>query len=207
MSYHGMLSLGSMGPRAIIANNLIMDGLALGNDTDAARQAEFVNHLEYDSFGGARMTWIFTTPNDSTNWTIKNNMYVVSDSGQAFYHQFASAGVMGEGSPLTYHINKRLGADSVNAFKKTTLALTKIPKLMTEMMRWYRSLSGGNKTKNTPNAAIWNSSFDFDRWGWQRVHDTLNCAFPTGAEAYTAAEGGYPVGDLNWFPDRTRMVG
>ena len=202
MSYHGLLSLGSMGPRAIIKNNLFVDAFALGNDTDAVRQTEFVNSLEKDPYGGARMNWIFTTPNDTTFWGISNNYYTVSDSGQAFYTQFASAGVTGEGSPLTYHINARLGADSVNAFKKISVALAKTPKLMTNMMRWYRSPSGGNKSKNTPNASIWNSSYDFDRKGWKYWHDTLNCSYPTASVAYTGATGGYPVGDLNWFPSK-----
>jgi len=29
-----------------------------------------------------------------------------------------------------------------------------------------------------------------------------NLAFPTSSPAYTAADGGYPLGDLNWFPDK-----
>ena len=202
MSYHGMLSLGTMGDKAFITNNLLIDPFSLGNDSDATRQAEFVNNLETDPYGGARMTWIFTTPNDATQWVIRNNMYSISDSGQAFYDEFASAGVTGEGSPLTYHINSRLGADSVNAFTKMSVALNNIPKLMMAMNRWYRSPAGGNKTKNTPNALIWNLGFDFDRRGWQYWHDTLDCAYPTGSPAYTAAAGAYPLGDLNWFPDR-----
>jgi hypothetical protein len=202
MSFHGFLSLGSMGPKAIITNNLMIDPFSLGNDTDATRQAEFVNNLETDAYGGPRMTWIFTTPNDSTSWTVSNNYYVISDSGQAFYDEFASAGVTGEGSPLTYHINSRLGADSVNAFTKFSLTLPNIPKLMLAENRWYRSPTGGNKTKNTPNATLWNRSFDYDRRGWMYWHDTLDCAYSTGSVAYTGALGGYPVGDLNWFPDR-----
>jgi len=201
MSYHGFLSLGSMGGRALITNNLMLDAFSLGNDTDAVRQAEFVNHGEKDQFGGARMMWIFTSPNDTTLWTIRNNYYAVSDSGQKFYNDFASAGVSGEGSPLSFHINRRIGADSVNAFRKITLTLPRIPAVMVKLNRWYRSPTGGNKTKNTPIAA-WNHSFDFDRRSWQYFHDTLNCAYSTGSVAYTGAIGGYPVGDLNWFPAR-----
>ena len=202
MSYHGLLSLGSMGPRAIITNNLLIDPFSLGNDSDATRQAEFVNNLEVDPYGAPRMTWIFTTPNDTTNWTARNNYYAISDSGQAFYDQFASAGVTGEGSPLTYHINARIGADSVNAFTKIPLTLANIPKLMTVMNRWYRSPTGGNKTKNTPGCGCWDHSFDFDRRGWNYWNDTLNCAYSTSSPAYTGAAGGYPAGDLNWFPTR-----
>lgn len=201
MSYHGLLSLGSVGSRIEITNNLFIDPHSLGNDTDAVRQAEFVNHGEKDQYGGARIVWIFTTPNDTTRWSVRNNYYAISDSGQAFYNQFAAAGVTGEGPPLTWHINSRLGADSVNAFRKISLTLNKIPLVMTKLNRWYRSPTGGNKSKNTPSAA-WNNSFDYDRRKWQFFHDTLDCAYPTTSPAYTGAKGGYPVGDLNWFPTR-----
>ena len=202
MSYHGMLSLGNMGATAIITNNLLIDPFSLGNDTDATRQAEFVNNLETDAYGYPRMTWVFTTPNDSTDWTISNNFYSISDSGQAFLDEFAAAGVTGVGSPLTYSINGQLGADSVNAFTELSVALNNIPRVMTTLNRWYRSPSGGNKTKNTPNALVWNRAFDFDRRGWLYIHDTLDCAYPTSSPAYVAATAGYPVGDLNWFPAR-----
>jgi hypothetical protein len=32
--------------------------------------------------------------------------------------------------------------------------------------------------------------------------DTLNGSYPTSAAIYTGGTGGYPVGDLNWFPSR-----
>ena len=200
MSYHGLLSLGSMGPKAIITNNLLIDPFSLGNDSDATRQSEFVNNLERDSFGGARMAWIFTTPNDTTQWSIANNYYCVSPAGQIFFDYSDANPPLTVGSPLTYHINSKLGADSVNAFKRIDITLNNIPALMTELNNWYRSPTGGNKLKNTPNAAIWNLSFDFDRRGWQYYHDTLDCAYPTSSVAYTGAACGYPAGDLNWFP-------
>ncbi len=200
MSYHGLLSLGSMGKYAFITNNLLMDPFSLGNDTDVTRQAEFVNSGEKDPYGGARMNWVFTTPNDTTIWKISNNYYAVSDSGQAFYNQFASAGVTGEGAPLTWHINSRLGADSATAFVKlTNFTLPNTPRVMTVLNRWYRAPNGGNKTKNTPSV-LWNRSFDFDRRGYAYFVDTLNCTYSTGSAAYTGGKGGYPVGDLNWFP-------
>ncbi|MGA9118008.1 MAG: hypothetical protein WB699_01470, partial [Bacteroidota bacterium] len=60
MSYHGLLSLGKVGPRVIIDNNLLVDAFALGQDTDAVRQAEFTDSGELDGFGFPRMTWIFS---------------------------------------------------------------------------------------------------------------------------------------------------
>ncbi len=202
MSYHGTLSLGRVGPNALIANNLFFDSFALGADTDAVRQAEFTDSGEKDSFGGARMTWVIANPSDSVTWNIRNNYYVVSDTGQAFFTNAGANPALWEGPPLTWKINSKLGADSVKAFQKVTLALNKIPKLMTAMMRWYRTpaASGGaGKSKSTTNFA---ARYDYDRKSYRYWRDTLDCKYPTSSPLYTAASGGYPVGDLNWYPSR-----
>ncbi|MFH0990579.1 MAG: T9SS type A sorting domain-containing protein [bacterium] len=205
MSYHGILSLGTVGWKTYITNNLFIDPFGLGEDVDSIRQAEFIPSGEKDAVGRSRMTWIFTYPNTTTSWIISNNYYAISDSGQAFYNQFASAGVKGEGSPLTWHLNGRLGADSAKAFTKVSLQLNKIPKLMAQLMRWYRDPSGGKKSKNTPGAWTYGTATDpndFDRKGYAWLRDSLNCAYPTAAAVYTAGTGAYPVGDLNWFPTK-----
>lgn len=204
MSYHGMLSLGSLGGKATITNNLFINPFSLGNDTDATRQLEFAPSGEKDPYGGNRMTWIFSIPDLTTQWTISNNYYCVSDSGQAFYNQFASAGVTGEGSPLTWHINGRLGSDSTNAFKKIIISPSKVPNLMTKLMRWYRSPSGGNKTKNTPGAWVYGDvnvhpyadPYDYDRKGYQWLQDSVNCSYY--ASETPVSTDGKAVGDPRW---------
>jgi len=196
MGFHGLLSLGNVGPEIIIKNNLFYDAFALGEDsTDATRAAEWANTGEIYPNGNNRITWIFTAPNEVTQWTVRNNYYVISDSGQAFLNDFG----FGPGSPLSYHINKRLGADSVNAFTQTQLTLGNIPKLMTNMMRWYESPTGANKTKQTTNFV--RERDDFDRRVIQFYRDTLDASYPISSVAYTGADGGYPVGDLNWYPE------
>jgi hypothetical protein len=119
-SYHGLLSLGRVSGRIQITNNLMYDGFGMGNDTDYTRQVEFSDSKEKDAYGGNRMTWVITVPNDSLNpvYVIKNNFFAVSDSGQAFFNRHKTAGVTGEGSPLTWYINGKLGADSTKAFTK-----------------------------------------------------------------------------------------
>ena len=203
MSYHGTLVLGIVGNKVSITNNLFIDAFALGNDTDFVRQAEFNESGELDPYGGRRMSWIFSINNTTTQWKVSNNYYAISDSGAAFYARHLAAGVTGEGSPLTWHINGRLGADSVNAFKKITLSLTKTPVLMTNMMDWYRrptAQGGAGKTKATTNFN--RLLHDYDRKNLNYYHDTLNCAFSTSSVAYTGSQGGFPVGDLNWFPSK-----
>jgi hypothetical protein len=207
MSYHGLLSLGRTGRTVIIKDNLLYDAFALGADSDAVRQAEFTDSGEKDAFGGARMNWIFSVPNDSTTWTIKNNSYVVSAAGKAFYDSasvwpIVANPALTEGSILTYKINSRIGADSATAFTKRTTTFTNAPKLMVTMMKWYRAPKatlGSGKTKETTN---WLPIYDFDRRSVGYYSDTLNLAFPTTDAVYTSATGGYPAGDLNWFPAR-----
>ncbi|HAP34508.1 MAG TPA: hypothetical protein DCQ28_00655 [Bacteroidetes bacterium] len=208
MSYHGLLSLGDVGKKVIITNNLFIDPNSLGEDSsDATRKAEWANTGEKYPNGTNRMTWIFSAPNDSTQWVVKNNYYSISDSGQAFINYSSSifpGKVLGYGSPLSWHINKRLGADSATAFIKTTnpVVLTKIPKLMTDLCRWYISPTGGNKLKNTPTSAWVRSLHDFDRKRYQYWNDTLNATYSTSLPIYTADRGLFPIGDLNWYPSK-----
>ncbi len=202
MGYHGLLSMGNVGKTVIIRNNLFVDGFASGADpTDATRSAEWANTGEKYSNGNNRQTWIFSAPNDTTKWIVKNNIYSISALGQSFYDEHKTEPIT-EGSPLSWHINKRLGPDSTKAFSKVSVTLTKIPQLMINLMKWYVSPAGGNKTKNTPSS-LWNSALhDMDRKPIEYYRDELNCSFATSNAAYTAGEKGFPVGDLNWFPSK-----
>ncbi|MDP4172574.1 MAG: T9SS type A sorting domain-containing protein [Bacteroidota bacterium] len=196
MSYHGLLSLGKVGYQVNITNNLLCDAFALGNDSDYVRQAEFTDSGEKDKWGGARMTWVITSPNDTTKYTIKNNYYCISAEGQAFFDKYKAAGIS-EGTPLTWFVNKKLGADSTKAFIKlaTPIALKNVPKLMTKFMEWYRDPAGANKTKSTTN---WKTDFDYDRRSSDYYYDSLNCSYPTTSPAFTGSTTGGPVGALTW---------
>jgi hypothetical protein len=202
MGFHGLLSLGNVGNEIIITNNLFVDAFALGEDsTDATRAAEWANTGEVYANGNNKITWIFTAPNDVTQWKVSNNYYTISDSGWAFLNDFK----FGVASPLSNHIQSKLGPNASNAFTQINLALDKIPRLMTNMMRWYESPTGGNRTKNTPSAAFNRKTDDYDRRPIEFYRDTLNCSYSTASVAYIGAEGGFPVGDLNWFPDKKAL--
>jgi hypothetical protein len=195
MGFHGLLSLGNVGPEIIITNNLFVDAFALGEDsTDATRAAEWANTGEFYPNGRNRITWIFTAPNDVTQWTVSNNYYAISDSGDAFLSDFN----YNIASPLSWHINSRLAGDSANAFTQTTLSLGKIPKLMTNMMRWYEDPNGGNRIKDQTNFV--KQRDDYDRRRIEFYRDSLDATYSTASAAYTGAENGYPAGDLNWYP-------
>jgi hypothetical protein len=207
MSFHGLLSFGRVGRRVIIRDNLLIDAFALGNDSDAVRQAEFTDSGELDQWGFPRMSWVIANPNDSTSWLIKNNYYYISPAGQAFWDSASILPIVANpplipGSPLTYKINSRIGADSLTAFRLANVTMPNIPNLMVNFMKWYRrpaASGGGGKTKVTTN---WASQYDYDRRGYIYYRDSLNCAYSTSNSLYTAATCGYPVGDLKWFPAR-----
>ena len=205
MGFHGLLSLGNLGSRAIITDNLFVDAFALGEDSsDATRAAEWANTGEIYPTGKNRIMWIFSSPNDTTKWAVKNNYYTVSSAGQTWLNDnHFGFGPFGVGSQLSWHINSKLGADSVNAFKKEDgLTLNNIPSLMTNMMTWYEDPTGGNRSKNTPGSVFDKATDDYDRRVIQYYRDTLNAAYSTSAMAYSGAQGGFPAGDLNWFPSK-----
>ncbi len=195
LAFHGMFAFGIMGSKGIMTNNLFINPFTLGNDTDAVRQAEFIDSGEKDKYGQPRMTWVNSVPNQTTAWTIRNNYYSVSTVQQNWYSKNAAAGVTGEGTPLTWHINGKI-ADSVNAFKKVSVSLTNVPESGTAFMDWYRSPTGANRTKVFSS---WKMTNDINRVSFIYLTDSLNCKYPTSASIYTAADGGKPVGALTWW--------
>jgi len=199
MGFHGLFSLGNVGNEITITNNLFVDAFALGEDsTDATRAAEWANTGEvYASNGQNRITWIFSAPNDTTQWKIHNNYFSVSDSGQGFL----TARNYPVGSKLSWHINSKLqaqGGDSTTAFQQATLGLGNIPKLMTVLMRWYEAPNGGNRIKDQTNYD--RTRDDYDRRPITYYRDTLDASYSNASPAYTGGVKGFPVGDLNWFP-------
>ncbi len=195
MGFHGLLSLGSVGQKITITNNLFVDAFACGEDTgDATRSAEWANTGEKYANGNNRMSWIFTTPNDTTSWVVTHNYYAISDSGQAYLSDFN----LTENTPLSWHINSKLGADSLTAFKKVSVGFTNIPRLMTNEMRWYRWPGGGNMTKNTPSS-LWSwPTYDMDRRSYHFFEDTLDCSYHASQNLSAAATDGKIVGDTRW---------
>jgi len=203
MGFHGLLSLGNLGSSAIITNNLFVDAFALGEDSsDATRTAEWANTGEVYPNGNNRITWIFSAPNDTTQWTVSNNYYTLSSEGQGWLDEVHFGhGPFPVGSQLSWHINSRLGADSVSAFTmESGLALTETPNLMTNMMTWYEDPAGGNRIKDQTNFD--KATDDYDRRVIEYYRDTLDASYSTSALAYTGGQGRFPAGDLNWFPDK-----
>jgi hypothetical protein len=201
-SFHGLLSFGHTAGTFRITNNLFVNPWAYGDDTDVTRQAEMGDNGELNPLNNlARMTLINAVP-DSTNpvvslpttWTFKNNYYRITPAEQTWWTGAGANPVLKLPSPLPWHISKKIGSDSTNAFQVTTADLNKVPALMTGTMAYYRSSTGANKTKINNTSAP-----DMDRKSYGWLTDSLDCKYPPGASIYTAATGGQPVGSLMWW--------
>jgi hypothetical protein len=207
---HGCLGLGAVNGKIQITNNLFVDNFVFGNDSTAAeRLTEFGDTGERGPTGAYRMTFIGSVPTDTiTNkWIVQNNYYSVSPTLQAFYDSRNGLPDQGIGNliPLTWHINKKI-ADSVNAFKKVTtpIVFTKAPGVPVPLAQWFfLPIAQGGSGKIKQNATFLAPySQDYDRRETFYFRDTLNLSYPTSSVVYTGSSGGFPAGDLNWYPSQ-----
>jgi hypothetical protein len=168
---------------------------------------EFGDTGERGPTGAYRMTFVGSVPTDTiTNkWIVQNNYYSVTPSLQTFYDSRNGLPDQGIGNlvPLTWHINKKI-VDSVNAFRKvnTPIVFTSAPAVPVALAQWFfLPIAQGGSGKIKQNATFLAPySQDYDRRETFYFRDTMNLAYPVTSTIYAAALGGFPVGDLNWYP-------
>lgn len=204
MGCHGNIFLSLIGKSSVITNNLFIDNMVLGDDVDPVRETYFTNNQELNEFGSPCFTMIYSVPNDTTNWIVRNNYMATTPALQSWYdgEHSEDSTFTGTPDPLTYNINSRLGNDSVNAFKTISISdnfFVKNTNTPIAMADWYRTPppSGPGKQKNTTG---FSSATDYDRRVWQFFADTLDLAYDTTSSAHKGTDG-FPAGDLNWFPE------
>ena len=200
--YHGCIELGEVGNSVQITNNVFVDPLALGNDsTDDVRLSEFEASGELDQYGNPRMTLVSCVPNDSTQFTIKNNYYAITDTMKMFYDTHSDIG-LGNFIPLTWFLNKQI-EDSTTAFQLDQITLTHKTHTLKAMSEWYwmPEPDGPGKDKKLTGFA---AEYDMQRpfVGTYSDLNTFDLTYNTSAKAYTGADRGLPAGDLNWYPDK-----
>jgi hypothetical protein len=198
LSTHGCLELGKVGTKVSITNNLFGDNFVLGRDsTDDVRLAEFGDANEKEPNGKNKMTFVSTVPDSagqvvSTAYVVRNNYYAVTPAVQTWYNSKSALGI-GNLVTLTNYINKKLGADSVTAFKKDTIAFTLSTKNLVPFATWYNDPAGANRKKVNTG---FDATKDFQRSDWTYYLDTMKLTYPTTRPAYKGADGGQPAGSL-----------
>jgi len=218
VSYHGTLALGQVGETIRITNNLFVDSFVAGADTsDIVRQSEFDESGEVYANGKAKMTWILSEPNTTTNWVVSNNYYHVSPSVQAFYTTYGNGSgddgnpdngtdgdndIIGAGAPLTDHIRGRI-ANPDAAFTMADVQLTNRPAAPVAMVTWYRTPKANGGAGRTKDVDTFDpATDDYDRRDVDYFTDTFDASYPITSPAYIGGSGACPAGDLNWFPAR-----
>ena len=181
--YFGFMELGNVGNSIEITDNLVIDGMSFGADqSDAQRLDEFNMHGETDSEGNNKIVWIGSVPNDSTTYTIENNIYSISPELASFY---ASKNV-DEGPILTDHIAGKL-SDPEKAWVKKDISVAEAPGAMIDLLTWYYE----TRTKGvTPD-------HDYNRMTNDYMLNTLDCKY-TASDLDFMGTDGVPVGDPYW---------
>jgi hypothetical protein len=206
---YGLFSLGAVGSKVTITNNLLIDPMAFGADTSTYRQFDFGEAGEFDAQGKVKMAWIYNMAgaNDSlpgkkaTVWTIAKNYWYVTPQIQAVWDSARKSGwdpAIGLGRFTTDTIRTRI-ADTANAFiKLSSFAFTNVPPPMTSVVI-YATSPGPNGTAGQSSGGVWPG---YDRRLINYYRDTMDCSYSTSSPAYTGGTLGFPAGDLNWFPSK-----
>ncbi|MGD0036344.1 MAG: T9SS type A sorting domain-containing protein [Bacteroidota bacterium] len=208
---YGVIALGQLkGAKVKIRNNLLVDAMAFGADTNMNRQSDFLE-LGLEPFSAAVPTrinqvMIYNQRIDTISaptFNIGYNYKYVTPAIQAVWNTVISNGwmpVQKEAPVLSNYIWSKV-ADSVNAFKTLSASpsFTNVPSPMAGLVTWYRTpvASGGAGGNSSGSYYV-----DFDRRNVLYFRDTMNCAYSTSSAAYTGTTDGFPAGDLNWFPTR-----
>jgi len=236
MSYCGTISLGwvdSLGSGPFeIKNNLFVDNFSMGPDTDLVRQSEFTDNPQNDPRNGfSLITWICVRPNTTvhvTPWVITKNYYAISDSALAMRNLTAPYLHVPNPSPtepiMTADMKRQLqanGGDTLTAFTKVNIQATKIPPLMTKLIRWYYAPAsdgspadfsntgagaGRLKTGSSGTPAthfihdvtnnIW--VYDMNRNSTIYYLDTLDAGYKASVDLSTAGTDGKIIGSTRW---------
>jgi Secretion system C-terminal sorting domain len=204
--YHGCIEIGRAGKSVQITNNVFYNPFCFGNDSDIVRQSEFEDNTELDPYGGNKMVMISTIPNDTTQFTIRNNFVTTTQRQEEWYTRWTNSSPKFPYSSslpefTTDYIKNKIDYNS--AFTLENITMGAVPVVDTSIMSLYRDpidppSNGGGKTKiKTPYTDF--TKWDCDRKSIAWLTDTLDATYNTDAAAYTGADGGQPAGALNWW--------
>jgi hypothetical protein len=218
---YGVIAMGLVGAKVKIESNIFVDPMVVGADSSLKRQNDWIEagetyNMNPDNVanypigtigdaGRVNMSWIYSqleaTPY-GTSFSVKNNYWYVTPEIQAVWNQIHAIPLcnptVNTGSQLTNFIKSKL-ADPSKAFTKLAITFTKAPKPMAGFAFWALSPSsmGGAAEASSGGTFV-----NFDKHNATYHRDTMDCSYSTSLAAYTGGVGGFPAGDLRWFPAR-----
>ncbi|HTY11706.1 MAG TPA: T9SS type A sorting domain-containing protein [Bacteroidota bacterium] len=209
---YGLFTLGAVGSDVTITNSLFVDPMAMGADTNSQRQYDFIESNEFDAQGKVVMSWINYAPLQTdtlpgftpTQWKIAHNYYYTSPSLTAAWDTARAEGwdpTLGFGRILSDSIKARLGADTATAFTAlSNFAFNKVPAPFSNLMLWFAEPTSMGGAEGGDGSGLQATYPGYDIHTTPYYRDTMSAAYSTASPAYTGAWGGFPAGDLNWYP-------
>jgi hypothetical protein len=204
----GVIGLGLVGEKVQISNNIFYDAMAFGADTNRYRQPDFKEmdefYTEADKSDKLKMTWIYhqkqENPEVETEWVIANNYWDVSENLQAAFDNIKAKwnpGLEGIGRHMSDYIAGKI-SNPDKAFVKDKFNFSNAPADMSGMVTWHHKpiSEGGAGGKDVGEGYV-----EYDKKTAVFYADTMDCSYQNTIDAYRGAKGGFPVGDLNWFPE------
>ena len=205
---YGFMALGLIGDKVQIRNNLLVDPMGFGADTSLNRQSDFIECGETFSetiVSRVNMALIYSQLEETpyaTDFDMQNNYYCNTQDMLDTWEQLRTEtgkATLKAPSPLTRFLESQVDLAKAFIDLDPDFTFTEAPAPMTGMVYWNISLPPFGADENSKGG---DGFTDYDRRTTIYHRDTLDCTYATSSPAYTGALGGYPAGDLNWFPDK-----
>ncbi len=209
---YGVMALGLLGSgtKVQIKNNLLLDPMTFGADTASQRQFDFLENGETYSptiLDKANQVMIYhqrdtsTTSIDNTlQFDISNNYYAFTTDIQNLWADLVTSvpnPTLHMPTPLSNFIQDKVSADAFT--KVDPFSFKNVPNTMVGLVNWNLSPLPEGAGENSSGGT---NFVDMDRRLTTYYRDTLDCSYETSLPEYTAGTQGFPLGDLNWFPDK-----
>jgi len=177
-------------------NNIVVNPTILGTDTlsDRLNDVSYTEPLAVTHVGPQAITVFSVLQADTFNTKIimkNNNVY----REQAVLDKYATSTRI-EKAPLYCAEFEALIDPDLTTFKEV-LTFANVPEAPLSMLdSFIVQLDTITITDPKPSITHFANQMEYI------PYDLLDASYGTAAVSYTAAEGGFPLGDLNWFPDK-----
>lgn len=195
LGYRPPFQFGSV-KKVQFTNNIVVNPTILGTDTlsDRLNDVSYTNPLAVTHVGPQAITVFSVLQADTFNTKIimkNNNVY----REQEVLDKYATSTRI-EKAPL-YSAEFEALIDPATTTFKEVLTFANVPETPLSMLDSFISrLDTITITDPKPSITHFANQMEYI------PYDSLDVSYGTAAVSYTAAAGGFPLGDLNWYPDK-----